>query len=91
MSWITERDITPEMVDEEARKMAADQPAGAGQGRSPSGGRLGPIMSVMSLNPRALKGVRDMNSAITFGASVLTRVQEEAIAATVAQANHCRY
>ena len=52
---------------------------------------MSPIMSVMSLNPRALKGVRDMNSAITFGASALSRVQEEAIATTVAQANHCRY
>ena len=48
-------------------------------------------MSVMSLNPRALKGVRDMNGAITFGASALTRVQEESIATTVANVNRCRY
>ena len=88
MSWITERDIDPEAVEEEARRMADQKP---GRTRSGGGGRLSPIMSVMSLNPRALKGVRDMNSAITFGASVLTRVQEEAIATTVAQANHCRY
>ena len=93
MSWITERDLTPEMIEDEARKMAESKLGRAGQGRSAGGGggRLGPIMSVMSLNPRALKGVRDMNSAITFGASVLTRVQEEAIATTVASANHCRY
>jgi alkylhydroperoxidase family enzyme len=87
MSWITERDLDPEAVEEEARRMAEQQPGRVRTG----GGRLAPIMSVMSLNPRALKGVRDMNSAITFGASVLTRVQEEAIAATVAAANHCRY
>jgi alkylhydroperoxidase family enzyme len=87
MSWITERDLNPEAIDEEAKRMADSKP---GRPRS-SGGRLAPIMSVMSLNPRALKGVREMNSAITFGASVLTRVQEEAIATTVAQANHCRY
>jgi hypothetical protein len=58
------------------------------------GGRLPPIMACMSLNPRALQGMRDMNSAITFGAEVLTRVQrvqEEAIATIVASANHCRY
>ena len=89
MSWITERDITPDQIEEEARKLAEAAPARPS--RSGAGGRLGPIMSVMSLNPRALKGVRDMNSAITFGASVLTRVQEEAIAATVATTNHCRY
>ena len=87
MSWITERDLNPEAVEEEARRMAEQKPERVRAG----GGRLPPIMSVMSLNPRALKGVRDMNSAITFGASVLTRVQEEAIATTVAQANSCRY
>ena len=48
-------------------------------------------MACMSLNPRALQAVRNMNSNITFGASVLTRVQEEAIATTVSNANHCRY
>ena len=88
MSWITERDIDREAVEAEAGRMAQERPGRVGQG---GGGRLPPIMSCMSLNPRALKGVSDMNSAITFGASVLTRVQEEAIAATVSAANHCRY
>ena len=88
MSWITERELNPEAIEEEARRLAEQNP---GRPRSGGGGRMAPIMSVMSLNPRALKGVRDMNSAITFGASVLTRVQEEAIATTVAQANSCRY
>jgi len=32
-----------------------------------------------------------MNRYITFGASALTRVQEEAIATTVSVANSCRY
>jgi alkylhydroperoxidase family enzyme len=88
MSWITEPEINSEAVEEAARRMAAEKPE---RPRSSGGGRMSPIMSVMSLNPRALKGVRDMNSAITFGASVLTRVQEEAIATTVAAANHCRF
>lgn len=87
MSWITEPDIDPAAIEELARQAAEGKPGRQGGG----GGRLGPIMSVMSLNPRALQGVRAMNSAITFGASVLTRVQEEAIATTVAQANSCRY
>jgi alkylhydroperoxidase family enzyme len=87
MSWITEIGIDSEAIEEEARRMADQKPGRARSG----GGRMSPIMSVMSLNPRALKGVRDMNSAITFGASALSRVQEEAIATTVAQANHCRY
>jgi alkylhydroperoxidase family enzyme len=87
MSWISERDLNPEAVEEEARLMAEQKPERVRAG----GGRLPPIMSVVSLNPRALKGVRDMNSAITFGASVLTRVQEEAIATTVAQTNSYRY
>ena len=87
MSWITEPELNPADVDALAARAAEGKPERA---RS-SGGRMGPIMSVMSLNPRALKGVRDMNSAITFGASVLTRVQEESIATTVANVNHCRY
>ena len=87
MFWITERDIDPSTLEEEARRAQEEKLGRVGSG----GQRLSPIMSCMSLNPRALKGVRDMNSAITFGASVLTRVQEEAIATTVAAANHCRY
>jgi alkylhydroperoxidase family enzyme len=52
---------------------------------------VSPIMKVMSINPEAMAGVRDMNRHITFGASALTRVQEEAIATTVSVANSCRY
>ena len=52
---------------------------------------LANVIKVMSINPRAMEGVRDMNQAIIFGASALTRVQEEAIATTVLVANSCRY
>ena len=87
MSWITEPELNPAEVDALAAKATEGKPERASSG----GGRMGPIMSVMSLNPRALKGVRDMNGAITFGASALTRVQEESIATTVANVNKCRY
>ena len=52
---------------------------------------LSPIIKCMSINETALEAVRGMNRNITFGASALTRVQEEAIATTVSNANHCRY
>ena len=53
--------------------------------------QLPPIIKCMSINETALQAVRGMNRDITFGASALTRVQEEAIATTVSNANHCRY
>ena len=53
--------------------------------------KLPPIMRCMSINESALQAVRGMNRDITFGASALTRVQEEAIATTVSVANRCRY
>ena len=49
------------------------------------------VINVMSINPRAMRAVQHLNAAVTFGASSLTRVQEEAIATTVSNANHCRY
>ena len=45
----------------------------------------------MSINKKAMEAVRNLNTNITFGASVLTRVQEEAISTVVAAANTCRY
>ena len=51
----------------------------------------GAVIQVMSILPDAMNAVSDMNRAITFGASALTRVQEEAISTTVAAINHCRY
>ena len=53
--------------------------------------KLPPIIKCMSINETALAAVLGMNRAITFGASALTRVQEEAIATTVSAANHCRF
>lgn len=52
---------------------------------------LPPVISVMSINKQAMEAVQNMNANITFGASVLTRVQEEAIAAAVSATNRCRY
>ena len=49
------------------------------------------IIKCMSINPGAMKAVQGFNTAITFGASSLTRIQEEAIATTVSVANNCRY
>lgn len=50
-----------------------------------------PIMEVLSINPKAQEAVGASNMAITFGASALTRVQEEAIATVTAAALECRY
>ena len=50
-----------------------------------------PVISCMSINNQAMEAVRNLNAAVTFGASALTRVQEEAIATAVAAVNQCRY
>ncbi|MQF94866.1 MAG: hypothetical protein FI731_04250 [SAR202 cluster bacterium] len=50
-----------------------------------------PVISCMSINKPAMEAVRALNAAVTFGASALTRFQEECIATTVANANRCRY
>ena len=49
------------------------------------------VINVMSINPKAMKAVNDMNNAITFGASALSRIQEEAIATAVSVQNECRF
>lgn len=48
-------------------------------------------MSVMSSNMGAVDALRELHKYITFGGSVLTRIQEESIATTVAVINKCRY
>jgi len=53
--------------------------------------RIGNVIKVMSINPRAMYAVRNLSLAVTFGASTLTRVEEEAIATAVSQVNKCRY
>ena len=77
MSWIREVDVRTDFV-----------PA---SGASSSGVNLPNVIKVMSINPKAIDAVHQMNRGITFGASALTRVQEEAIATTVSVANSCRY
>ena len=54
-------------------------------------GDPGPIIKVMSINPKAMQAVMAVNQAVTFGGSALTRVQEEAIATTVSVVSECRY
>ena len=49
------------------------------------------VINVMSINPSTMKAVNDLNNAITFGSSALTRTQEEAIATAVSVQNECRF
>ena len=49
------------------------------------------IISVISINPKAMDAVQTFGQSVTFGSSSLTRVQEEAIATVVSVANSCRY
>ena len=49
------------------------------------------IIKVMSINPEAMQAVQHLNKALTFGASTLTRVQEESIASTVSAINKCHF
>ena len=53
--------------------------------------QFGNIIKIMSINEGAMKAVQSVNQAVTFGASALTRTQEEAIATTVSVVNKCRY
>ena len=49
------------------------------------------VINVMSINPAAMEAVNNLNNAVTFGASNLTRTQEEAIATAVSTQNECRF
>jgi len=49
------------------------------------------VMRCMSINPAAMKAVEELSRVITFGGSVLTRVQEELIATIVSATLRCRY
>ena len=49
------------------------------------------IISSMSINARMMEAVRNLNQAVSFGASELTRIQEESIAVAVSVINRCRY
>jgi uncharacterized peroxidase-related enzyme len=52
---------------------------------------LPPLFQAVSLNAPALEALKQLNEAVAFGGSALSRVQEEAIAAVVAAANRCRH
>ena len=49
------------------------------------------VIKCMSINPALMAAVQNLNASATFGASALTRVQEEAIATVVSLVNRCRY
>ena len=53
--------------------------------------KLGNVIKIMSIIPAAMEAVQDMNRAIRFDGSALTRVQGEAIATVVSVTNKCRY
>ncbi len=49
------------------------------------------VVAVMKPSPRTMRGVMQMNNAVTFGGSVLGRYREELIAAAVSALNDCFY
>ncbi len=49
------------------------------------------FVRAMSINPTAMQAINQLGDAVSFGASSLTRVEEEAIATTVSVINKCRY
>ena len=59
--------------------------------RTASGDQVPGIIEAMSIMPEAMMAVRSMGKAVSFGASALTRMQEELIATAVSVANKCRY
>lgn len=52
---------------------------------------VGNVIKVMSINTKAMEAVSNLNQAVSFGSSALTRVQEEAIATAVSAFNQCRF
>ena len=52
---------------------------------------LANFVKAMSINPPAVQAINQVGDAVSFGASTLTRVQEEAIATTGSVINRCRY
>ncbi len=53
--------------------------------------KRGNVIKVLSINTKAITAVMEMNMGITFGASTLSRVEEEAIATVVSVTNQCQY
>ena len=81
MAWIKTTD------ESEAHGMAKEVYEEAKRKR----GRVSPMLQAMSLKPEAMQAVAHLGSAVHFGASDLTRAQEEMIAVVVSSLNHCGY
>jgi alkylhydroperoxidase family enzyme len=84
MAWITS---ISEADAQGALKVLYDRLANS-PGRT---GHVANIMKALSLKPQVLSMVSGVFRAATFGASSLTRVQEEMIATLVSSLNHCHY
>ena len=54
-------------------------------------GRIWGIVSIMSLNPRAMKVSLDFYKTLMYGPSPLSRSQREMLAVVVSATNHCVY
>ncbi|MEE8161206.1 MAG: carboxymuconolactone decarboxylase family protein [Acidobacteriota bacterium] len=81
MTWI-------ETVDESEAKGIVKQVYDATQKAI---GRISPMLQAISLKPEAMQAVGRLSQATIFGASGLTRAQEDMIAVVVASANGCHY
>ena len=53
--------------------------------------RVPAVIGIMKPSPATLRGVSQMNQAVTFGGSVLGRRREETIATAVSAINDCFY
>lgn len=49
------------------------------------------VVAAMKPNPKAMRAILQMNTAVTFGGSTLGRYREEWIATTVSALNECFY
>ena len=54
-------------------------------------GRIWGIVSIMSLNPRAMKVSLDFYKTLMYGPSPLNRGRREMLAVVVSATNHCVY
>ena len=54
-------------------------------------GRIWGIVSIMSLNPRAMKVSMGFYKTLMYGPSPLSRGQREMLAVVVSATNHCVY
>jgi uncharacterized peroxidase-related enzyme len=81
MPWI--RVIGPEEAEGELGEAYGE----VGRSR----GKVAGVVSVHSLNPRALKAMMELYMAIMYGESHLSRTQREMIATAVSAANRCGY